>query len=128
MALTSDGTLNGEKFGADLLAERADELLLAGDAVEIRVGMAVADEVERLPARELLVAGHQVDVREVVVDRARVLVVVAPVDVHPDAPELVDDLLEPVEVDRDQVVDRQVGQLLDGQQRARGARSASRRS
>ena len=65
--------------------------------------MAIADEVERLPADELLVAGPEVDRR---VD-ASVGVVVAAVDVHPDTAELVDDIHEALEVDRDQVVDRE---------------------
>ena len=91
----------------DLILERAHELLLAGEPVEVGVGVAEPDEVERLLAVEPLVARLQVDVRVVVVGRAGVLVVVAAVDVHPDAVQLVDDFLEAVEVDGDQVVDRQ---------------------
>ncbi len=90
---------------ADLFPERAHEFLLARDAVEVGVGVPVADEVECLLPVETLVTGLQVDVREVVVRGAGVSVVVAAVDVHPDAAELVDDLLETVEIDRDQVVD-----------------------
>ena len=78
------------------------------------------------PPDQPLVARLEVDVGEVVVARAGVVVVVAPVDVHPDAAELVDDLLEPVEVDRDDVVDRDAGQLLDRLERALRA-AASRR-
>ena len=89
-----------------LLAERAHELLLAGDAVQVVVRVAEAHEVERLLAAQQLIPGLEVDVRVVVVARAGVPVVVAAVDVHPDAAELVDDLFEAVEVDRDEVVDR----------------------
>jgi hypothetical protein len=101
-----------------MLLERAHELLLSRDPGEVRVGVPETDEVERLLATQLLVARLQVDVREVVVVRARVPVVVATVDVHPDPTERVDHLLEAVEVERDQVVDREPGQLLDREQRA----------
>ena len=66
--------------------------------------MAVANVVERLPPRELLVAGKEVDLR--VAKRPATVVEVATVDVDPGAVELVDDLAEAAEVDRDQVVDR----------------------
>ena len=89
IALTSAGTLRAREVLRDLLAERAHELLLARDAVEVGVGVPEADEVERLLAVQPLVARLQVDVRVVVVARADVLVVVAAVDVHPDAAELV---------------------------------------
>ena len=105
IALTSAGHLRRREALRDLLAERAHELLLARDAVEVGVGVPEADEVERLLAVQPLVARLQVDVRVVGRDRADVLVVVAAVDVHPDAAELVHDLLEAVEVDGDQVVD-----------------------
>ena len=98
-----------------LILERAHELLLAREAVEVGVGVAEAHEVERLLARQPLIARLQVDVGVVVVVRAGVLVVVAPVDVHPDTVQLVDHLLEAVEVDGDQVVDRQRGEVLDRQ-------------
>jgi hypothetical protein len=118
IALTRAGTLPAEKFCAICSLERAHELLLARDAIQIGVGVPEADEVERLPAVQPLVARLQVDVRVVGRARADVLVVVAAVDVHPDAAELVHDLLEAVEVDGDQIVDRQAGQVLDREQRA----------
>ena len=93
----------------DLILERANEALLPGIAVEVAVGVPEAHEVERLGAVELLIAGLQVD--RGVPGGAAVAVVVAAVDVHPHAAELVDDLREPAEVDRDQVVDRDAGQL-----------------
>src|SRR5947208_230477 len=58
-----------------LLAERADELLLARVAVQVVVRVTEPDEVERLLAGQALVARLQVDVREVVGVRARVAVV-----------------------------------------------------
>jgi hypothetical protein len=102
----------------NLLLERAHERLLARDAREVRVGVPEADEVECLLAGQLLVAGLQIDVRVVVVGRTRVLVVVATVDIQPDPTKRVDDLLEAMEVDGDQVVDREPRQVLDREQRA----------
>ena len=55
----------------ELLLERAHELLLARDPVVVVVGVAVADEVERLLAGEELVAGLEVDVRVVLGRRCR---------------------------------------------------------
>ena len=101
----------------DGLLHGLHEQLLAGEAIEVGVGVPVAHVIERLPADELLVTGPEVDRR---VDAA-VGVVVAAVDVHPDAAELVDDLTEALEVDRDQVVDRQAGERADGLERARRA-------
>ena len=98
----------------ELVLHRLHELLLAGDAEEVGVGVPVADVVERAAAGEQLVAGLEVDLR--VAERRReagVVVEVAAVDVDPDAAEPVDDLLEPPEVDRDQVVDRQADQVAD---------------
>jgi hypothetical protein len=105
----------------DLLPHRRDEGLLAREAEEVRVGVAEADEVERLLAAQVLVARLEVDVRVVRRGRAGVLVVVAPVDVDPDAAELVHDADEPEKVDADQVVDRQVRQVPHGLERAREA-------
>ena len=78
--------------------------------------MTEADEVERLLAVQLLVARLEVDLR--VAARAADGVDVAVVDVHVDAVQLVDEELEAVEVDRDQVVDVDAGELLDGVERA----------
>ena len=99
----------------DLILERAHEELLARGAVDVRVRVAEADEVERPRPVEALVAGLEVDLR--VAGRAAVVVVVAPVDVQPDTTELVDELPEPTEVDRDDVVDRQARQVADGAER-----------
>ena len=77
--------------GRDLLAQVAQEVLLARDAHEVRVGVAVAHVVERVFVAELLVAGLQVDARVVRFGRADVLVVVAVVDVDVGAAERVDD-------------------------------------
>ena len=85
-------------------------------AVQVGVGVAVADEVERLVAAELLVAGKEVDRR--VAEVAAAVVEVAAVDVEPHAAERVDELVEAAEVDGDQVVDRKPGQLPDGLERA----------
>ena len=76
----------------DLILERADEALLPGIAIEVAVGVPEAHEVERLRAVELLISGLQVD--RGVPGGAAVAVVVAAVDVHPQAAELVDDLRE----------------------------------
>ncbi len=51
-------------FGGDLLAQVAQEVLLARHPHEVRVGVAVAHVVERVFVAELLVAGLQVDARE----------------------------------------------------------------
>ena len=50
---------------------------------------------------------------------------VAVVDVDVDAVELVHDQLEAVEVERDQIVDRDARQLLDGFERALSGRNQS---
>ena len=73
----------------DLRLERAHEHLLPRESVEIRVGVPVADVVERLVAGELLVARLEVDRR--VAEGAAAVVEVAPVDVEPDAADAVDD-------------------------------------
>jgi hypothetical protein len=92
-----------------LLSDGSDEDLLARVADEVVVRMPVADEIERVRPAQPLVAGPQVDVRIVRLERTHVVVVVAPVDVDPDASDSVDDLLEAAEIDRHQVVDRNPG-------------------
>ena len=77
--------------------------------------MAEADVVERLLPGQVLVPRVEVDRR--VVLAVRVVVEIAVVDVEIDAAELVHDVAEADEVDRDDVVDRDAGQLLDGLQR-----------
>ena len=109
----------------DLVLERAHEQLLAGGAVDVRVRVAEADEVERPRPVHALVPGLEVDLR--VAARAAVVVVVAAVDVEPDTAELVDELTEPAEVDGDDVVDRQARQGADGAQRPDGAARCVRR-
>src|SRR5439155_25248812 len=99
------------RVAAELLLRRPYELLLAHDAEKVGVRVPVTHEVERLLAAQSLVAGLQVD--PCVAGRPPVVVEVAPVDVHVDASELVDDLDEAEEVDADQVVDRDVRQRLD---------------
>ena len=106
-------------IAAELLLRGADELLLADDAEEVGVRVPVTHEVERLLAAQSLVAGLQVD--PCVAGRPPVVVEVAPVDVHVDASELVDDLDEAEEVDADQIVDRDVRELLDRLERSQRA-------
>ena len=108
--------LRQREVRADLILERADEELLAGVPVEVAVRMPEPDEVERLVPVQPLVAGLQVDRRVPV--RAAACVEVAAVDVHPHPAELVDDLGEAAEVDRDQVVDGYAGELAHGLERA----------
>ena len=92
------------RSGRDLLAQVAHEVLLAGDADEVRVGVAVADVVERVFVAELLVAGLQVDAGVVGFGAADVLVVVAVVHVYVGAPERVHHFDEAREVDVDDPV------------------------
>src|SRR5581483_10367427 len=101
--------------GGEAILERLQEELLAREAVQVGVGMAEADEVERLLAVQLLIAGLEIDRR--VAARAADGVEVAVVDVDVDAVHLVDEQLEAVEVDGDEVVDRDVRQVLDGVER-----------
>ncbi len=103
----------------ELLLHRGHEQLLPRYAVEVRVRVPVARVVERGATGQPLVAGLEVDLRvaEARAD-ARVVVVVATVDVDPDAAERVDDALEAAEVDGDEVVDRQPGEVADGVERA----------
>ncbi len=96
----------------DLRLERLHELLLPRDAVEVGVGVAVANEVERSPPGEPLVAGAKVDRR--VAERAAAVVEIPSIDVHPSAPEPVHDLTEASEVDGNQVVHLEAGQGLHG--------------
>ena len=114
-----------EKLDAHAVLQRIEEQLLPREPVEVGVGVPEADEVERLLAVELLVAGMQVDLRVAAGPPERVDVAVVDVDV--DAVQLVHEQLEAVEVDRDQVVDRQARQLRDGLERARRARRSTRR-
>ena len=58
--------LENREVARELPLERAHELLLARDPVEVVVGVAEADEVERLLAGQQLVARLKVDVRVVV--------------------------------------------------------------
>ena len=97
--------------------ERAQEHLLAGLAVEVVVGVAVARERERVGALQPLVAGLDVDRREARRRRHAGRVVVVLVDVHVDAAERVDEPLETGEVDVDQIVGPQAGDALDRLQR-----------
>jgi len=69
--------------------------------------------VERGSAEEPLVPGLEVDRREAVTALG-VVVEVPPVDVDPNASEVVDDPFEAAEVDHDHVVDRDARQRLDG--------------
>ena len=112
------GELEDVPGARDALLQRLHELLLTNYAVEVRVGVAMTDEVERVPAVQELVAGLQVERR---IPEALLVVEVALVDVHVDAVEPVDDLLERLEVDCDHVVDRDPGQLLHRRQRPLGA-------
>ena len=96
--------------------------------MEVRVRVAEADEVERRAPGQPLVAGLEVDLRVAVPGAdAGVVVVVAAVDVDPDAAERVDDLLEAAEVDGDQVVDREAGQPADRLERPLRAAGRVRR-
>ena len=97
----------------DLLARLAEEVLLARRADEVGVLVAVADVLERVVAAEALVAGLDVDLRVLVERRRgeRVVVEVVAVDVEVDAVDRVDGVGEPVEVDVDDVVDVEVGEL-----------------
>src|SRR5205085_10582374 len=87
--------------------QRLEEELLPREPIEVGVGVPEADEVERLLPIELLVAGLQVDGRVAARSALGVDVAVVDRDIH--AVELVHDQLEAVEVDRDQVVDRDAG-------------------
>ena len=99
----------------DLRSGVAHEVLLAGIAAYVRVGVAVADVLERTGTAHLLIARPHVD-RGVLLPEAeaRVVVEVATVHVRVHAPDLVDRLLETAEVDVDVVVDLEVSELLDG--------------
>src|SRR5439155_5365143 len=99
-----------------LALERLYELLLTGDPVEVGVGVPVTHVVEGLATGQLLVAGLQVDRRIPAGTAVRVEVVT--VDIEPDPTHPVHDLAEAPEVDRDQVVDRDAREGLDGLERA----------
>ena len=98
--------LSEQVFGGDLLAQCAQEVLLARDAHEVRIAVAVAHVAERVVVTELLIARLQVDFR-VVFAAFAVDVQVAVVDVHVHAAERVDDLDEAREVDVDDPVDHE---------------------
>jgi hypothetical protein len=117
------GELRDREVRVHRLLERLDELLLAGDAMEVGVRVAIAGEVERGAAAELLVPGLQVDPGVLAAGR----VVVALIDVDVDPADLGHDLLEAVEVDGDDVIDRQPGERPDGLGRAARAAERERR-
>ena len=98
-------------FGRDLLAQVAQEVLLARHAHEIRVFVAVAHVAQRVLVAQLLVAGLEVDFR-VVFGRRPVDVVVAVVDVHVHAAERVDHVDEAGEVHVHDAVQLQRGKHL----------------
>ena len=76
--------------------------------------MAVADVVQGVGAAQPLVAGLDVDLRVALADpQPRVGVVVAAVDVGVHTADRVDSVLEAAELDVDDVVDLQPGELLD---------------
>ena len=98
----------GERPRAEHLADhRPEELLLAGDPVEVAVRelLALPHEGERLVALDHLAPCGQVD--------ARVLLLGRPGQADLDAAELVDHALEPLEVDLQVVVDADLGEVLD---------------
>ena len=99
--------------------ERAQEHLLAGLAVEVVVGVPVAREGQGIGPVQLLVTRLHVDRREAGVLGLGEWVVVVLVDVHVDAAERVDELLESREVDVQEVVRVDAGDLLDRLQRLR---------
>ena len=92
------------------------EHLLAGVAVEVGVGVAVARECQRVCAVQQLVAGWDVHLG-VLVLAGHVHVVVALVDRHVDAVELVHQVTEALEIDGHQVVGLDAGCVLDRLQR-----------
>ena len=92
----------------DLLAQVAQEVLLARDAHEVRVEVAEAHVGERVVVAELLVARLEVDGGEVFAERAAADVAV--VHVHVGAAERVDDFDEALEVDVDDPVELQSGE------------------
>ena len=95
-----------------LLLDVKQEVLVAGVAHQRGVPMAVRDELERLGAAHLLVAGLEIDLLILLAVR-RVDVVVAPIDRRVHASDLVDRGLEVVEVDLDDVVGSDPGELVD---------------
>ena len=101
--------------GSDLVLDLAQEVLLAGVADQVGIGVPVADVVQGVVAAQLLIARLDVDLVVGVAGRETdVRVVVAPVDLHIHAPEVVDEVLEAREVDVDHVVDRNAEDLFDG--------------
>ena len=117
--------LEQRKAAREAILQRFEEQLLARVAVEVRVRVPEAHEVERLLAVQPLVPGMQVDRGVAARSALRVDVAVIDVDIH--AVQFVHDELEAVEIERDQIVDRDAGQLLDGVERALRAASRPRR-
>ena len=108
---------------AELPLELAQEHLLPHDAPEVtRLVVAEADERQRVPAVEPLIARLQVDRREV---GHRRVVVVAAIDHEVRPAQLVDHADEAPEVDVDEVVDLQPRELLHRLEGERGAVLAS---
>ena len=95
--------------GRQLLARLAEEVLLARGADEVVVEMAEAHVLERVVPAHPLVAGLDVDLRGPGFGRD----VVAAVDVDVDAADRVHRVGEAGEVDVDDVVDLEPGELLD---------------
>ena len=111
--------------GGDLVLDRAEDLLLAARAGQVRfLGVAIvvagAGERERLLAVDLLLAALQAQRVAAVLEAAVELGDDAAAAVG-DAAERVDQLREVLEVDLDQVVDLDAEVGLDGADRQRGA-------
>ena len=108
--------------GDQLAEHRGQEVLLALDPVQVAVGQAVPlpDEGQRLLALDDVVALLQVDagvadaVRRTGVVGARVRVAACLVQADVDAADGVGDPVEAEQVDLDEVVDAQAGQVADG--------------
>ena len=95
--------------------------MLTGGAHEVVVAVAVAHVVERVAAAQALVAGLDVDRREVGGGGADVAVEVVAVDVGVDAAEPVHERAEAGEVDVDHVVDPDPEHLVERLDGERGA-------
>ena len=88
----------------DLLLERFEEELLPGVAIQVGVEVSEPHIGERIARIQPLIAREQVDLGNAgTVGR---IAEISMVDVEPDPAEVVDEIVEAGEVDRDEIVDR----------------------
>jgi hypothetical protein len=100
------------QLGGDLGLHRFEEQLLPGIAVEVRVEVAEPHIRQSVRGVHALISRQEADLRHswTGIGIAEITVI----DVEPDAAELVHEIRETAEIDRDEIVDRETGERAHG--------------